>query len=66
MTLNRDKYDIEVQNNDAIKRRQILFDFMQRTFNCMDGLYLREICLLIDVITKDQLRKQCAAEIKKI
>ena len=40
MAVNWDKYDIEVQNDDAIKRNQILFDFMQRTFNCMDGLYM--------------------------
>ena len=33
MSLNWDKYDIEVQNDDAIKRNQIFFDFMQRTFN---------------------------------
>ena len=26
---NQDKYDIEVQNDDAIKRDQILFDFVQ-------------------------------------
>ena len=63
MALNRDTYDIEVQNNDAIKRNQIFFDFMQRTFNRLDGLYLRERFLLIDVIMKDQLRKQNAAEI---
>ena len=29
MALNRDKYDIEVLDDDAIKRNQILFDFMQ-------------------------------------
>ena len=42
MALNQDKYDIEVRNGDAIKRNQILFDFMPRTFNLMDGLYLHE------------------------
>ena len=57
MALNQDKYDIEVLNYDAIKLNRILFDLMQRTFNCLDGLYLRERCLLIDALIKDQLRK---------
>ena len=35
-----DKYDIEVQKDDAIKRNQIFFDFIQLTFNRLDGLYL--------------------------
>ena len=42
MALNPDKYDIEVLDDDAIKRNQILFDFMQQTFNFLDGLYLHE------------------------
>ena len=57
MGLNRDKYDIEVQNDDTIKVNQILSDFMQLTVNHLDGLYLHEKCLSIDVIMKDQLRK---------
>ena len=57
MTINQGKCDIEVQNDDAIKRNRIFFDFMQRTFNRLDGLYLREMCLLIDAIIKDKLRK---------
>ena len=57
MALNWDKYYIEVRNDDAIKRNQIFFNLMQRTFNRLDGLYLREICLLIDAITKHQFRK---------
>ena len=66
MDFNQEKYDIEVQNDDAIKRNQILFDFVQRTFNRLDGLYLREIFILIDAIMKDQLRKKSAAEIEKL
>ena len=66
MALNREKYDIEVRNDDAMKRNQILFYFMQQTFNRLDGLYLHEICLLIDTIIKDQLRKQSAAEIERL
>ena len=42
MAPKRYKYDIEVHNYDAIKRNRILFDFMQRIFNCLDGLYLHE------------------------
>ena len=48
MALNRDKYDIEVRNNDAIKRNQIFFDFVQQMFNCLYGLYLRERCIYRD------------------
>ena len=66
MDLNRDKYDIEFRNYDAIKRNQILSDFMQRNFNRIDGLYLRERFIFIDVIIKDQLRKQSPAEIEKL
>ena len=52
IALNWDKYDTEFRNDDAIKRNQTCFDFMQQMFNRLDGLYLHEICLLIDVITK--------------
>ena len=66
MALNRKKYDIEVRNDDAIKRNQILFDYMQRTFNILYGLYLREGCRLINKIMKYKLRKQSAADIDKL
>ena len=66
MALNWDKYDIEVQNDDAIKRNQIFLDFMKRTLNCLYRLYLREGFLLIDTIKKYQLRKQSAAGIEKL
>ena len=42
MDLNWNKYDIEVQYDDAIKREHILFDVMQQTFSCPDGLYMDE------------------------
>ena len=42
MSLNQDKYDIEIQNNDAIKGSRISFDYMQRKFNRLYGLYLCE------------------------
>ena len=57
MALNLEKYDIKVRNYDAIKRNQISFDFMQQKFNRMGGLYLREICLLIDAIIKYQMEE---------
>ena len=63
MALNQDKYYIEVWNDDAIKRNRIFFDFMQRTFNSLDGLYLHENFPLIDTIKEDKLRKQSAAEV---
>ena len=50
MALNWDKYDIEVRNDDTIKRNQIFFDFMQQEFNRLDILYLHKKCLLIDTI----------------
>ena len=65
MTLNWDKYEIEVRHDDAIKRNKIFFDFMQKMFNRMYGLYLRERCLLIDTTTKNQLRNQSSAGIEK-
>ena len=42
MALNRDKYDIEVRNDDVIKRNQIFFDFLQQKSNHMEVLYLHE------------------------
>ena len=65
MALNRDKYDIGFRDYDAINRNQIFFDFMQGTFNCMDGLCLCGRYLLIDMIMKDQFREHSAAEIEK-
>ena len=52
IALNRDKYNIGVRNDDAIKRNRILFDLIKRAFNHLDGLYSRERCLLIDTIIK--------------
>ena len=66
MALNRDKYDTEVRNDDAIKHNQIFFDFMQQTFNFLDGLYLHEKCPLIDTIIKYYSRKQSAEEIERL
>ena len=57
MAINCDKYDIVVQNDDAIKRNQIWFDLLQWTFNFMHGLYLRNICIFIGAIKKDQFEE---------
>ena len=43
MALIREKYDIDVRDDDAIKREQIFFDFIQQTFSFMDRLYIDEI-----------------------
>ena len=61
MAPNWEKYDIEVRDDDAIKRNQILFDFMQQQFSCLDGLYMDGKYLLIDTIRKDKLRKHSAS-----
>ena len=66
MALNQDKYDIEVRDIDAIKRNQIFFDSMQRTFSCLYGLYIDEEYLLIDIIKKYQYRKQSATEVERL
>ena len=58
MALNPEKYDIEVQDDDAIKRNQILFDFMQRTFSCMNGLYIDEEYPLIYTNKKISIKEQ--------
>ena len=63
MAFNWDKYDIEVQNHDAIKRNRIFLDFMPRTFNRLDGLYLHDKSILLDTIIENQSRKQIAAEV---
>ena len=60
MALNQDKYNIEVRNDDAIKHNRIFFDFVQRMFNRLDGLYLYESFIFIDTITIYQSRKESA------
>ena len=66
MAHNWEKYDIEIRDDDAIKRNQIFFDFMQLTFNCLDGLCIHEKCLLTDTIKEYQWRKQSAEKIEKL
>ena len=62
MALKRDKYDIEVQNDDEINRNQVFFDFMQRTFNHLDGLCLHEKSLWEIKSQKNQSMKKIEAE----
>ena len=65
MAIKQDKYEIQFQNDYAIKRNQIFFDFMLQMFNHLDELYLHEKCPLIDTIKTDQQRKQSSVEILK-
>ena len=64
MALKQDKYDIEIQKDDAIKRDQIFFDFMVRMSNHLNQLYEKEKSLLIHTILKYQLRNESAKEVK--
>ena len=48
----QEKYDVEVQDDDAIKRNRIFFYFMRQTFNRLDGLYMDERFILIYTIKK--------------
>ena len=66
MAFNWDKDDIEVRDDDTINHNRILFDYMQQTFSCLDGLYMEEDSILIDTIKKYQLRKQSAAEVERL
>ena len=50
MAFKRNKYDIRVQNYDAIKRNWIFFYFMQQMFNRLDGLYMDADFVLIDTM----------------
>ena len=40
MALNQDKYNIEVQNDDATKRNRIFFDFVKQNSNHMATIVL--------------------------
>ena len=66
MALNWYKYDIEVQNYDAINRNRILFDFMQRKFKYLDGLYSREKRLLMDTIIMINQGSRVQRKLKKL
>ena len=65
MAHKRDKYAIEIQKDDAIKRNRIFFDFMLIMFNYLNQLYGKEKSLLIHTILKYQSRNESAKEVKK-
>ena len=60
MALNWEKYDIEVWDDDTIKRKRILFDFMQQMFNRLDGLYMDEKWLFIYTIKISVEEAECS------
>ena len=60
MALKRDKYAIEIQGDDTVKRNRLFFDFMLRMFNNLNQLYEKEKSLLIDTLLKYHLRKESA------
>ena len=62
MALKRDKYAIEIQGDDEIKRNQLFFDFMLRMFDHINQLYDKGKSLLIDTILKYHSRKESAKE----
>ena len=64
MALKRDKDAIEIQKDDAIKRKRIFFDFMLRMFNHLNKLYEKEKSLPIHTILKYQSRNESAKEVK--
>ena len=39
---------------------------MQRTFNCLDELYLHEKSPLMDTIIENKLKKQSAEEVERL
>ena len=64
MALNQDKYDIEVRDDDAIKRDRIFFiSCNERSIVWMD--YIRIKHLFDRYNQKYQLRKQSAEEVER-
>ena len=64
MSIQRDKYAIDIQGDDTIKRNRLFFDFMLRMFNHLNKLYEKEKSLLIDTILKYQSMKEIAKLLK--
>ena len=58
IALKRDKDEIDIEGEDEIKRNQLFFDFMLRTFDHLNQLYEMGKSLLIDEILKYHLRKE--------
>ena len=64
MALKRDKYAIKIQNDYAIKRNRIFFDFILIIFNHLNQLYEKERKMLIDKIIKYQSRNESERKLK--
>ena len=62
ISLKRDKYAIDIEGGDEIKRNRLFFDFMLRMFDHLNQLYQKEKSILIDTILKYQSRKESAEE----
>ena len=62
ISLKRDKYAIDIEGEDEIKRNRLFSDFMLRMFNHLYQLYEKEKILLIDIILKYHLRKDSSKE----
>ena len=52
------KNAIDIEEEDAINRNQLFFDFMLRMFDHLNKLYEMEKSLLIDAILKYHLRNE--------
>ena len=64
ISLKRDKYAIDIEGEDEIKRNRLFFDFMLRMFDHLNQLYKKEKSLLKDTILKYHSRKESAKENK--
>ena len=47
IALKRDKYAIDIEGEDEIKRNRLFFDFMLRMFNHLNQFYEREKFFLL-------------------
>ena len=62
MALKQNKYAIEIQGDDEIKRNRLYFDFMLRMCDHLNQFYNKEKSLPIDTILKYYSRKDSAKE----
>ena len=62
IALKREKYSIDIQGEDEIKRNRLFFGFMIRMFDHLNQLYEKEKSLLIDTILKYHSKKESAKE----
>ena len=62
ISLKRDRYAIDIEGEDEIKRNRLFFDFMLIMFDNLNQLYEKEKSHLIDTILKYHSRKESAKE----